>query len=189
MHNPISAEKLLAIVIDRVKEKSSGDSLEIIISGIPNVGKSTFLNTLCGRKIAKTGNEPAITKGQQRIKLKDNVYLIDTPGLMWPKLEDQEAAYKLAALGTIRNTALDIEDVAWFTVEYLLKQEDKALRRRYKLGKTIQTPEQVFETIGSSAGAIGKGGNIIYHKVAETLLNDLRSGKLGVFSLESPPVS
>ncbi len=187
MHNPLSSEKLLNSIADLVSKNSNPeDALQLIIAGIPNVGKSTFLNSLCGRKVAKTGNEPAVTKGQQRIKLDTNIYLVDTPGLLWPKLEDQEAAYRLAALGTIRNTAIDLEDIAWHTAEVFLEERLDALQSRYSFtGKP--SVEALYEIIGSATGAIGKGGSLSYHKISETLLNDLRSGKLGVFSLESPP--
>jgi ribosome biogenesis GTPase A len=188
MHAPISAGKIASTARKLLAKKTKPhDSVQLIIVGIPNVGKSTFINTLSGRKIAKTGNEPAITKGQQRIKLDDNLYLVDTPGLLWPKLEDQVAAYKLATLGTIRNTAIDMEDIAWFAAEYMLTNQRAVLEERYSFDSAVQSAEQLLNFIGTTTGAKGKGGRVILHKVAETLLNDLRSGKLGAFSMESPP--
>ncbi|MDD9890200.1 MAG: ribosome biogenesis GTPase YlqF [Gammaproteobacteria bacterium] len=187
IHNPLALKTLLNNIGELVKHNNDpGDSLNLIIAGIPNVGKSSFLNSLCGRKVAKTGNEPAVTKGQQRIKLDANTYLIDTPGLLWPKLEDQEAAYKLAALGTIRNTAIDLEDVAWHMAEHLLNEQLEVLQSRYSF-QDRPTVEQLYQFIGDATGAIGKGGTPNFRKVSETLLNDLRSGKLGLLSLEAPP--
>ena len=188
IENPISAGNLLAAIITLSIEISAKSSKQMIVAGIPNVGKSTFINKICGRKVTKTGNEPAITKRHQRIKLLENVYLVDTPGMMWPKLEDQEAAYKLAAIGTIRNTAIDSEEIAWFTAEYLLEHQTGALKNRYGVSTELQTAEQVIEAIAKASGAKNKGIRINHHKVSETLLNDLRSGKLGHFSLESPPI-
>lgn len=161
-------------------------SYQMLITGIPNVGKSTLLNTLSERKLAKTGNEPAVTQRQQRIKLADNWYLIDTPGMMWPKLEDQDAAYRLAMTGTIRNTAVEAEDIAWFAAEELLRGFRQNLADRYGISSEVTTAEQVLESIAATRGAISKRGQIDWHKTAEILLNDYRSGKLGRISLENP---
>lgn len=159
---------------------------QILITGIPNVGKSTLLNVLSERKLAKTGNEPAVTQRQQRIKLAENWYLIDTPGMMWPKLEDQDGAYRLAMTGTIRNTAVEAEDIAWFAAEELLSGFRANLSDRYGITEQITTAEQVLESIAVTRGAISKRGQIDWHKTAEILLNDFRSGKLGRISLERP---
>lgn len=167
--------------------QTSAAQTQLMIAGIPNVGKSTLLNLFAERKLAKTGNEPAVTKGQQRIKLREGWYLLDTPGLLWPKLEDQDAAYRLACTGSIRNTAVDAEDIAWFLADLLLRDHYGALVKRYVFTQVPADAEAVLRHIATGRGSIGRGGHIDWHKSAETLLNDFRSGKLGRISLEMPP--
>ena len=187
IYRPVSVDKLRSLARSLIKERNSPyKSLQFIIIGIPNVGKSSFINSLCKRKITKTGNEPAVTKAQQRIKFDKDIFLVDTPGLLWPKLEDQDEDNKLGALGSIKHTAIDLEDVAWFIAEYLLSEQLTALQSRYSF-KGIVTADKLFKLIAEVTGCLTKGGDLNYHKVAETLLNDLRSGKLGAISLEAPP--
>jgi len=187
LNQPISKSKILS-TLARLWSSTATESKakQIIVAGIPNVGKSTFINTTLGRKVANTGNEPAVTKGQQRVKLENNICLVDTPGLLWPKLEDQTAAYKLAALGTIKNTAIDLEEVAWFIGDFLLNNHIEALIARYGIDSDFNGAERLLEIIAASTGGINKGGKVDYHKASETLLNDLRSGKLGALCLEQP---
>ncbi len=160
---------------------------QLVIEGIPNVGKSSLLNQLADRKLARTGNEPAVTKAQQRVKLQDGWYLIDTPGMLWPKLEDQESAYRLAATGTIRNTAVEAVDIAWFLAELLLSDYPERIATRYNLGTTAISTEEFLTQIAKLRGSLARGGKADMNKTAEILLNDFRSGKLGKFSLETPP--
>lgn len=169
------------------KQASTTGKRQIMIVGIPNVGKSTLMNRILGRKVAKTGNEPAVTKGQQRIRLSDSWYLYDTPGVLWPKLEDQEAAYRLAFAGAIRNTAVEAEDVAFFAAEMLARDFPDALRQRYQLENLAVDAESILTDIAARRGCLRKNGQVDWNKVSTLLLNDYRSGQLGRMTLESPP--
>jgi ribosome biogenesis GTPase A len=166
-------------------ERKASRSNRVMIVGIPNVGKSTLINLLAGRKIAKVGNEPAVTKARQEIKLSDDLSLLDTPGILWPKLEDQQAAYRLAASGAIRNTAIELGDVGLFAVELLQQRYPLVLKERYQLDAAGSTPLTLLENIGKKRGCLTKSG-VDLTKAGEVVLNDLRSGKLGRISLETP---
>ncbi|GAB5499997.1 MAG: ribosome biogenesis GTPase YlqF [Pseudohongiellaceae bacterium] len=183
---PVTREQIIKLANTLTKDGNSARKGQILIIGIPNVGKSTLINTLAGRKLAKTGNEPAVTRGQQRIKLDEFWFLVDTPGLLWPRLADQNGAYKLAMTGTIRNTALDIADIGWYATELLLAEHREELTARYQLPESCQDVESSLTHIARFRGALGRGGAPDWHKTAELLLNDFRSGKLGRISLETP---
>ena len=158
----------------------------IMIVGIPNVGKSTLINLLADRKIAKVGNEPAVTKARQEIRLTDDMVLLDTPGILWPKLEDQQAAYRLAASGAIRNTAIELADIGMWTVAFLRQRYPAVMPQRYDLDEDEGAEDfRILEAIGRRRGCLVRGG-VDLHKAAEVLLNDLRAGKLGLISLETP---
>jgi len=158
-----------------------------VIAGIPNVGKSTLMNQITGRKLAKTGNEPAVTKSQQRVKLNDQWYLFDTPGVLWPRLEDQQAAYRLAAAGAIRNTAIVFEDVAMVAAEFLIRDFPDSLKARYKFNELPASAEEFMEQLASKRACRNKAGRTDWHRVSEILLHDFREGSLGRLTLELPP--
>lgn len=175
--------QILARLAPRMKPVATRPN-RIMIVGIPNVGKSTLINLLAQRKIAKVGNEPAVTKAQQEIRLSDNLVLFDTPGILWPKLDDQAAAYRLAISGAIRNTAIELGDVGLAAVTFLQQRYPHVLMERYQLqpkGETLQ----LLERIGRSRGCLVRGG-VDLTKAGEVVLNDLRTGKLGPLSLETP---
>src|SRR5690554_852055 len=157
-----------------------------LILGIPNVGKSTLINTLAGRSIAKTGNEPAVTKMQQRIQLPDNIVLLDTPGFLWPKLSPPECGYRLAVTGAIKDTVFEYEDVALFALEFLMQSYPKELCERYRLETLPASAVEAMDAIGANRGCLRRGGMADLHKVSEILLNELRSGAIGRISLETP---
>ncbi|MAM03958.1 MAG: ribosome biogenesis GTPase YlqF, partial [Halomonas sp.] len=174
-------------------------------------GKSTLINGLAGRKIAKTGNEPAVTKRQQKVRIDGRVALIDTPGVLWPKIEDQASAYRLAASGAIRDTAIEYTDVAIVACAELAKRYPAELTARYKL-KALPTYEApvveevdadgpkkpdfltiagfdghaILKEIAGKRGGLRPGGEVDLHRGAEVLLHELRDGKLGRVTLETP---
>ncbi len=172
-----------ALVPSRVKANLN---MLVMVAGIPNVGKSTLINALAGRKIAKTGNEPAITKGQQRIKLGQGIMLLDTPGILWPKIENENSGYRLAASGAIKDTAMGIEDVAFYLADYLIKRYPAALRDRYDLTSVPDTELELLELLGARRGCLSAGGRVDLEKASAILVNEFRAGMLGAITLETP---
>ncbi|MGC4064680.1 MAG: ribosome biogenesis GTPase YlqF [Polyangiaceae bacterium] len=160
--------------------------LRAIVVGIPNVGKSTLINVLSGRKIAKVGDEPAVTKAEQQIVLPNGILLSDNPGLLWPKISDPEVGLKLAFGGAISEAALDYESVARFGADLLLARYPQLITARYKL-KTLPTSgELALDEIGRRRGCLKSGGLVDRHKAADVLIHDFRAGALGAISLELP---
>lgn len=168
------------------ERKNSINKLNVMIMGIPNVGKSTLINVLTDKNIAKTGNEPAITKTQQRIKLDNNLILLDTPGVLWPKIENPDSSLRLAATGAIKDTAMDYTDVAFFTGNYLLHAYPELLKERYHLESLPTTELALLEEIGKNRGCLGSGGHVELDKVSKILINEFRTGMIGQISLETP---
>lgn len=162
--------------------------LRILICGIPNVGKSTLINTLVGKKSAKTGDEPGITKVEQRITLDQDAYLFDTPGMLWPRISIPESGYNLAASGAVGRNALDEEEVALELLDYLRVHYAPLLQARYKLEGAIETlkDDELLEAIGRKRGAMLGGGRVNMQKAAEILMYEFRQGVLGRISLETP---
>ncbi|MBE1276600.1 ribosome biogenesis GTPase YlqF [Enterovibrio baiacu] len=163
-----------------------GKHIRTMIMGIPNVGKSTIINTLAGRVVAKTGNQPAVTRQQQRINLQNGVVLSDTPGILWPKVENPHSGFRLAATGAIKDTAMEYDEVAFYTVEYLAKAYPDLLKSRYNIEELPESDVELMEAIGEKRGCLRAGGRIDLHKASEILINDLRNGALGLITLEHP---
>ena len=172
-----------SLVPSRVKANLN---MLVMVAGIPNVGKSTLINALAGRKIAKTGNEPAITKGQQRIKLGQGIMLLDTPGILWPKIDNENSGYRLAASGAIKDTAMGIEDVAFYLADYLIKRYPTALKDRYDLVSVPATEIEFIELMGVHRGCLSAGGRVDLEKASAILVNEFRAGMLGAITLETP---
>ncbi|MCG9696986.1 ribosome biogenesis GTPase YlqF [Shewanella sp. Isolate11] len=169
--------------------EASEKDIRTMIMGIPNVGKSTIINILAGKVIAKTGNEPAVTKRQQRINLKNGIVLSDTPGILWPKVDNEASSYRLAVTGAIKDTAMEYEDVAMFAAEYFLAAYPDEIAERYKLKTLPKDDIGLLEAIGRKRGALRPGGRIDLHKASELLLHEYRSGKIGLLSLETPEMA
>ncbi|WP_295891137.1 ribosome biogenesis GTPase YlqF [uncultured Vibrio sp.] len=163
-----------------------GKNIRTMIMGIPNVGKSTIINSLAGRTIAVTGNQPAVTRRQQRINLQNGVVLSDTPGVLWPKVENPHSGFRLAATGAVKDTAMEYDEVAFYTVEYLAKQYPEKLKERYMIDELPESDVELMEAIGRKRGALRSGGRVDLHKSSEILLHELRSGTLGQITLELP---
>lgn len=163
-----------------------GKPIRTMIVGIPNVGKSTLINILAGRKIAKTGNEPAITKSQQQISIGKGIVLLDTPGVLWPNVENENSGYRLAATGAIKDTAMEYADVAYFVAGFLLQHYPAALAQRYSLETTPADQLALLDAIGKRRGCLAKGGVVDYDRTSRIFINDLRAGALGPLTFETP---
>jgi ribosome biogenesis GTPase A len=159
--------------------------LRVLICGIPNVGKSTLINTLVGKKAAKTGDEPGITKLEQKFVLENGFYLFDTPGMLWPRIAIEQSGYNLAASGAIGRNAFDEEEVALELIATLKRRYPERLQQRYGLAE-LGADDAVLEAIGLKRGAKVRGGAVQMHKAAEALLIDYRQGLLGRITLETP---
>lgn len=186
---PVKMNRLLTLIQQflATRQKKSSNR-QVMITGIPNVGKSTLINRLAGRSITRTGNEPAITKSQQRIKISDNIILYDTPGILWPKIENPNSGYRLAVTGAIKDTVTDNEDMAWFAADYLLMNYPGVLKTRYSLTCLPDNANELLKIIGMQRGCLRSGGNVEYDKAAKLLLTDIRSGILGMISFETPKI-
>ncbi|MTI47681.1 ribosome biogenesis GTPase YlqF [Sporosalibacterium faouarense] len=173
--------------MERLKKKGiKNKPIRAMIVGIPNVGKSTLINSLAGKKSARTGNKPGVTKGNQWIKLRGNLELLDTPGILWPKFEDQKVGMHLAFTGAIRDEIMDIETLALRLVERLLKIAPEMLVERYDVNIEDLPALEVLNNIAEKRGCIIKGGEIDYTRVAHIILDEFRRGIIGSVSLESP---
>ena len=157
-----------------------------LIVGIPNVGKSTLINKLAGRNVTKTGNEAALTRMQQRIEISTDLMLIDTPGMLWPKIENENSGYRLAATGAIRDTAINLQEVASFIAEFLLAHYPGITLQRYALPALPNSDIELLEAIARKRGCIVSGGKVDYEKVSRLLVSELRNGDLGGVCLETP---
>ncbi|MBL4911302.1 MAG: ribosome biogenesis GTPase YlqF [Alteromonadaceae bacterium] len=185
--NPSIAKSIPALIRKMVPHKDQqGKQINAMIMGIPNVGKSTLINTLVGKAKAKVGNEPAVTKGQQRIRLEDDLYLYDTPGMLWPKIINENSGYRLAVTSAVKDTAYDHDDIAFFAAQYLLKNYPECLVKRYKLEPLPETEIEVIEAIGRLRGCVRSGGVVDFHKASAILINEIRDKTLGRISFETP---
>ena len=159
--------------------------IRAMVAGIPNVGKSTFINSFSGSSSLKTGNRPGVTKGRQWIRISKEVELLDTPGLLWPKFEDQSVGLKIALIGSMPDDILNKEELALDLIRMLLSRYPDCLKERYGIDNVTDAPG-ILEEIAKRRGALKKGGETDIAKAAVLLLDDFRSGRLGRMTLETP---
>ncbi|SDM97079.1 ribosome biogenesis GTPase A [Paenibacillus sp. yr247] len=167
-------------------------AVRALIVGIPNVGKSTLINQLAGKKIAATGDKPGVTKGQQWIKVGTEMDLLDTPGILWPKFEDQLVGMRLAATGAIKEELLHLDEIALFVVKYMVQNYGAGIQERFAIQELpedlddVNEMVKVMEAIGRKRGAIVSGGKVDLDKASLIIIRELRAGKMGRISLEKP---
>ena len=192
--NGAGMKNIQNVIQEACKEKIERDRkrgiknrpVRAMVAGIPNVGKSTFINSFAGKACAKTGNRPGVTKGKQWIRLNKNVELLDTPGILWPKFEDQEVGIRLAFVGSIKDDILNMEELALTLIGYLKEKYPGVLNARYEVSEEEENLG-VLEGIARARGCLKKGEELDYAKASWILFDDFRSGKLGRITLEWAP--
>lgn len=175
-----AAQEILKEKWDRMKSKGMKPrAMRAMIVGIPNVGKSTLINRLAKKNLAKTGNTPGVTKAQQWIKVGKEIELLDTPGILWPKFEDQQIGYKLAVTGAIKDSITNMEDLAVYALRFLEERYPDRLQERYGIEKVDEDLVVTFNAIGQKRRVVGQGGEIDYDQVSLLIIRDLRGEHLG----------
>ena len=183
-----TVERLSKPIIDRwVAKGIRSRSVRTIILGIPNVGKSTFINSYAGKACAKTGNKPGVTKGKQWIRLNKTLELLDTPGILWPKFEDQEVGKRLAFIGSIKDEILNLEELSLELLDYIRTNYPGLLNTRYGIEEE-GTPISLLEAVADKRKCLIRGQEIDYAKAAGIVMEEFRNGKIGRITLEFPPV-
>ena len=181
---------LLRLLENMEREKNAGSALKrpfrLMIVGVPNVGKSSLINRMTGRKSAKTGDKPGVTKGKQWIKLQNGMQLLDTPGILWPKFEDPKAGVNLAFCGSIKDEIMDLPTLGMELIGYLAEHYPGLLMERYKLEEIPETPLETMEAMAVKRGCILPGKRIDYERISRLVLDEFRSGKIGRITLELP---
>ncbi|USK76506.1 ribosome biogenesis GTPase YlqF [Peribacillus frigoritolerans] len=182
-----ASKNLLKEKYDRMESRGiKPRAIRAMIVGIPNVGKSTLINRLAKKNIAKTGNTPGVTKAQQWIKVGKELELLDTPGILWPKFEDQEVGLKLALTGAIKDTILNLHEVSLYGLRFLEREYPERLKSRYNLDVIPQETLELFDAVGKFRGCLASGGFIDYDKTAELVVREIRSEKMGPLTFEVP---
>jgi ribosome biogenesis GTPase A len=182
-----ASQEILKEKFDRLRAKGvKPRAIRAMIVGIPNAGKSTLINRLAKKNIAKTGNTPGVTKAQQWIKVGKEMELLDTPGILWPKFEDQEVGVKLAITGAIKDTLLNLQDLTVYALRFLEREYPERLQERYKLSELPEDVVALFDHIGTLRGCLMGGGLVDYDKVAELVIREIRTEKFGPLTFEKP---
>lgn len=182
-----AAYKLMADKIDKQAQKGrTGAGIKAMIVGIPNVGKSTFINKAAKKQTAEVGNKPGVTRKNQWVRLNENINLLDTPGVLWPKFDDEKLARHLAYIGTIKDEILDTDELALRLIEELVEKHKNEFYARYKISEDFEydMSYEIMDEIGRKRGCLVRGGEIDYTKVANIVLDEFRTGKIGNFTLE-----
>lgn len=183
-------QELIQLCQKLVPQKTNSvKKIQALIMGIPNVGKSTLINALAGRQIAKTGNEPAVTKVQQRIIVEDRLVLHDTPGVLWPNLENHDSGYRLAITHAIKETAFENPDIALYALKYLMQHYPETLLKRFQLEKIVENEQEMLDKMAVKRGCLKAGGHPDYERISKILLTELRNGQLGRLTLETPTMT
>lgn len=170
----------------QIEKGRTGMSIKAMIVGIPNVGKSTFINKIAKKQTAEVGNKPGVTRKNQWVRLNDNIQLLDTPGVLWPKFDNEETARHLAYIGSIKDDILDVDELALELLKELVKKYKDNVYERYKISPDFEyeMDYELMEEIGRKRGCLIKGGEVDYTKVANIILDDFRTGKIGLITLE-----
>ncbi|MEG0448304.1 MAG: ribosome biogenesis GTPase YlqF [Lysinibacillus sp.] len=180
-----AAQEVLQEKFDRMKSKGMKPrAIRAMIVGIPNVGKSTLINRLAKKNLAKTGNMPGVTKAQQWIKVEKELELLDTPGILWPKFEDQEVGYKLALTGAIKDTIINMEDLAVYGLKFLSVHYPDRMEERYGFKMMHEDLVETFDQIGKLRRVFGAGGSIDYDQVSQLIVRDIRGQHLGKITFD-----
>ena len=178
---------MLADKIARDAARGMNRPLKVMVVGIPNVGKSTLINQISGRKGAKAENRPGVTRGKQWVTVDSGLLLLDTPGILWPKFEDPQVGMMLAFTGAVKEGVIDLEELSCRLMELLLKYYPQVLLERYKVEAEPGTPGYaLLEMAGRKRGFLLRGGEVHTERMAKVLMDEFRSGKLGKFTLEMP---
>lgn len=180
----ITKNIMKAINSERVKKGMKERSARVLIVGVPNVGKSTLINRLVGRKSAGVGNTPGFTKNLSWIRVNKDIELLDSPGILWPKLEDQEAAHILAAFSSIKEEILNLDSIACFILKKLYELYPDKLKDRYGIDELDEDLIEAYETIGMKRGALSRGGVVDYEKVSNIIVKDLKNGYFGEITFD-----
>ena len=186
-------KKLISVIDKACESKRERDKkkgilnrpIRAMVTGIPNVGKSTLINSIANRSIAKTGNKPGVTKGNQWIKLNKSVELLDTPGILWPKFEDEKIGEKIAFIGSINDMIIDSRVLAIELLNFFIKNKKEVLKEKFST--ELEDANEILIEIAKQKGCIKKGTEYDYDKAADAFINDFRSGRLGKITLELPP--
>ncbi|AOY07224.1 MULTISPECIES: ribosome biogenesis GTPase YlqF [Bacillus] len=182
-----ASKEILQEKFDRMRAKGvKPRAIRALIIGIPNVGKSTLINRLAKKNIAKTGDRPGITTSQQWVKVGKELELLDTPGILWPKFEDELVGLRLAVTGAIKDSIINLQDVAVFGLRFLEEHYPERLKERYGLDEIPEDIAELFDAIGEKRGCLMSGGLINYDKTTEVIIRDIRTEKFGRLSFEQP---